>query len=30
MGLQFERVDASDQQAIDVFVDQHFFTNRKA
>ena len=30
MGLQFERVDPGDQQAIDVFVDQHFFTNRKA
>jgi uncharacterized protein (TIGR02266 family) len=30
MGLQFEKVDSADQQAIDVFVDQHFFTNRKA
>src|SRR5437762_6387602 len=30
MGLQFEKVDPADQQAIDVFVDQHFFTNRKA
>jgi CheY-like chemotaxis protein len=30
MGLQFERVDPADQQAIDVFIDQHFFTNRKA
>jgi len=30
MGLQFERVDASDQQAIDTFVDAHFFSNRKA
>ena len=30
MGLQFERVDAADQNAIDEFVDQHFFTNRKA
>jgi uncharacterized protein (TIGR02266 family) len=30
MGLQFEKVDSSDQQAIDEFVDQHFFTNRKA
>jgi uncharacterized protein (TIGR02266 family) len=30
MGLQFERVSAEDQLAIDEFVDQHFFTNRKA
>jgi uncharacterized protein (TIGR02266 family) len=30
MGLQFERVDAGDQQAIDQFVDTHFFSNRKA
>jgi len=30
MGLQFERVGAADQTAIDEFVDQHFFTNRKA
>jgi uncharacterized protein (TIGR02266 family) len=30
MGLQFERVDPIDQQAIDEFVDSHFFTNRKA
>ena len=30
MGLQFERVDAADQQAIDTFVDGHFFSNRKA
>ena len=30
MGLQFERVDAADQQAIDHFVDTHFFSNRKA
>ena len=30
MGLQFEKVDSADQQAIDEFVDQHFFTNRKA
>ena len=29
MGLQFERVEPSDQQAVDEFVDQHFFTNRK-
>src|SRR5213592_5051457 len=28
MGLQFEKVDSADQQAIDEFVDQHFFTNR--
>jgi uncharacterized protein (TIGR02266 family) len=26
MGLQFERVEASDQAAIDEFVDSHFFT----
>jgi uncharacterized protein (TIGR02266 family) len=30
MGLQFERVEPPDQAAIDEFVDQHFFTNRKA
>jgi uncharacterized protein (TIGR02266 family) len=30
MGLQFEKVDPIDQAAIDEFVDQHFFTNRKA
>jgi hypothetical protein len=30
MGMQFEKVDPIDQQAIDEFVDQHFFTNRKA
>jgi len=30
MGLQFERVDAGDQHAIDAFVDGHFFSNRKA
>jgi uncharacterized protein (TIGR02266 family) len=30
MGLQFEKVDAIDQSAVDEFVDQHFFTNRKA
>src|SRR6266511_961769 len=29
MGLQFEKVDSEDQAAIDEFVDQHFFTNRK-
>jgi uncharacterized protein (TIGR02266 family) len=30
MGLQFERVDPADQQAIDDFVDAHFFQPRKA
>jgi uncharacterized protein (TIGR02266 family) len=30
MGLQFEKVDPSDQAAIDEFIDQHFFSNRKA
>jgi uncharacterized protein (TIGR02266 family) len=30
MGLQFEKVEAPDQAAIDRFVDQHFFSNRKA
>src|SRR4051812_30889259 len=30
MGLQFERVESGDQAAVDEFVDQHFFTNRKA
>ena len=30
MGMQFEKVDPVDQKAIDEFVDQHFFTNRKA
>jgi two-component system chemotaxis response regulator CheY len=30
MGLQFEKVAPPDQQAVDEFVDQHFFTNRKA
>ena len=30
MGLQFEKVEAVDQAAIDQFVDQHFFSNRKA
>ena len=30
MGLQFERADSGDQAAIDEFIDQHFFTNRKA
>ena len=30
MGLQFEHVDATAQGAIDEFIDQHFFNNRKA
>src|ERR687895_382297 len=30
MGLQFEKVDSADQGSIDEFVDQHFFSNRKA
>jgi hypothetical protein len=30
MGLQFEKVLPVDQAAVDEFVDQHFFTNRKA
>jgi two-component system, chemotaxis family, chemotaxis protein CheY len=30
MGLQFEKVEAIDQTAIDQFVDQHFFSNRKS
>jgi uncharacterized protein (TIGR02266 family) len=30
MGLQFEKVEAADQTAIDEFIDQHFFSNRKA
>jgi uncharacterized protein (TIGR02266 family) len=30
MGLQFEKVESGDQAAIDEFVNQHFFTNRKA
>ena len=30
MGLQFEKVEAVDQAAIDQFIDQHFFNNRKA
>ena len=29
MGLQFEKVDAPDQAAIDEFVDAHFFSSRK-
>jgi len=30
MGVQFEKIEAGDQTAIDEFVDQHFFSNRKA
>jgi hypothetical protein len=30
MGLQFERMAAEDQAAIDDFVDQHFFSNRRS
>jgi two-component system, chemotaxis family, chemotaxis protein CheY len=30
MGLQFEKVEPADQGAVDEFVDQHFFSNRKA
>jgi uncharacterized protein (TIGR02266 family) len=30
MGLQFTRIDAADQTAVDEFVHGHFFTNRKA
>jgi uncharacterized protein (TIGR02266 family) len=30
MGLQFTRIDAADQTAVDEFVRGHFFTNRKA
>lgn len=30
MGVQFERVESADQHVIDDFVDQHFFSNRKA
>lgn len=30
MGVQFEKVDAAGQASIDQFVDQHFFSNRKA
>lgn len=30
MGLQFEKVGPADQAAIDEFIDQHFFSNRKA
>jgi uncharacterized protein (TIGR02266 family) len=30
MGLQFTRIDASDQAELDAFVSSHFFSNRKA
>jgi uncharacterized protein (TIGR02266 family) len=30
MGVQFEKVEPSDQAVIDNFVDAHFFSNRKA
>lgn len=30
MGVQFERLEPADQVTIDEFIDQHFFTNRKA
>jgi uncharacterized protein (TIGR02266 family) len=30
MGVQFEQLEPADQAAIDGFIDQHFFTNRKA
>ena len=30
MGFQFEKVAAQDQAAIDEFVDQHFFSNRRS
>jgi uncharacterized protein (TIGR02266 family) len=30
MGIQFEKVEPADQAAIDQYVDQHFFSNRKA
>ena len=30
MGLQFEKVDPAQQASVDQFVDQHFFSNRKA
>jgi hypothetical protein len=29
MGLQFTRIDPSDQALVEEFVDSHFFTNRK-
>ena len=30
MGLQFEKIGSADQAAIDEFIDQHFYSNRKA
>lgn len=30
MGLQFEKMEPAHQTAIDEFIDQHFFSNRKA
>jgi len=30
MGIQFEQVEPAHQAIIDNFVDQHFFSNRKA
>ena len=30
MGVQFEKIDAAGQTAIDQFIDQHFFSNRRA
>ncbi|HSL24265.1 MAG TPA: PilZ domain-containing protein [Vicinamibacterales bacterium] len=30
MGFQFEKVSPDDQAAIDAFVDQHFFSNRRS
>jgi hypothetical protein len=30
MGQQFEKMESIDQASIDEFVDQHFFSNRKA
>lgn len=30
MGLQFTRIDASDQKALEAYVTAHFFSNRKA
>lgn len=30
MGVQFEKVEAADQTSLDEYVDQHFFSNRKA
>jgi c-di-GMP-binding flagellar brake protein YcgR len=30
MGLAFERIDPVHQQALDRFVEQHFFSDRRA